>query len=71
MNDNVKIKAKGSTIATEGSIVQNSNNTNSGNIYNETTIIQKARKTAFWVSLIVGIISSLIATLIFEYLIRN
>lgn len=71
MNDEINISAKGSTIAHGNSSVINSNNSNSGNTFNETIIIKKAKRTAFWTSLVVGIISSLIATLIFEYLIRS
>ena len=55
-----------------GSIVANGNvigsvNANRSKVDNDSAILEKARKQSFWISLIVGIVSSLIASIIFYW----
>lgn len=55
-----------------GSIVAGGNvvgsvNANKSKVDNDSAILEKARKQSFWISLIVGVISSLIASSIFYW----
>ena len=58
---------KGSIVA--GRDVKNSVNANDSKVYNHSKIVSQARKQAFWVSLITGIVSSFIASVLYRMLI--
>ena len=58
----------GSIVA--GRDVKHSSNTNDSVFISHSKIMVQARKQAFWVSLITGILSSLIASIIFYVLVQ-
>jgi hypothetical protein len=62
------INAKNSNVATEGSTIQNGNKNSAGNIITTRNYFSKGKW--FGAGFISGIVSSLIATLIFEFLIK-
>lgn len=53
-----------------GRDVKNSTNAKESMVVNNSKIISQAKKYAFWVSLITGVLSSLIASLIFHLLVN-
>lgn len=50
--------------------VKNSTNAKDSLVVNNSKIISQAKKYAFWVSLITGVVSSLIASLIFHLIVN-
>lgn len=59
---------KGSIVA--GRSVIGSVNANNSKVKNDVDILREARKQSFWISLIVGVISSFIASFLFWLLIH-
>lgn len=53
-----------------GRDVKKSSNANDSIVVNNSKIISKAKKQAFWVSLITGIVSSLIASFVFHLILN-
>ncbi len=53
-----------------GRDVKNSTNAKDSMVVNNSKIISQAKKQAFWVSLITGIVSSLIASFIFHLIVN-
>ncbi len=53
-----------------GRDVKNSTNAKDSMVVNNSKIISQARKQAFWVSMITGIVSSLIASFIFHLIVN-
>lgn len=51
-----------------GRDVKKSNNANDSTVVNNSKIISQAKKQAFWVSLVTGVLSSLIASLVFHFI---
>lgn len=49
-----------------GGDINGSVNANDSEVSNESKILKKARSQSFWISLLVGIISSLIASFLFH-----
>jgi len=55
---------------TAGRDVINSNNANNSKVINEQKILRDVKKTSFWISFVTGVIASIIASCIFEYIIK-
>lgn len=53
-----------------GRDVKNSTNANDSLVVNNSKIISQAKKQAFWVSLVTGIVSSLIASFLFHLIVN-
>lgn len=64
MIDNIN----GSIIA--GGNVEESVNANNSNVINKQKILRDVKKTSFWISFLTGIVSSMIASCVFEYIIK-
>lgn len=54
-----------------GRDINGSVNANESEVSNESKILRKARNQSFWISLLVGVVSSLIASFLFHLLINR
>lgn len=53
-----------------GRDVKKSSNANDSMVFNNSKIITQVKRQAFWVSLITGIVSSLIASFVFHFIVN-
>ncbi|WP_291067448.1 MULTISPECIES: hypothetical protein [unclassified Empedobacter] len=65
-------KAKNSQVATGGSTISNSNNTsqNKNSHIDNSELIKKVRKESMIISFIVGVLTSLVSSYIFEHFLK-